>query len=79
MHIPGPYPCSLNQMLTAQNQESAFFFPFCLFRAKTLAYEGSQARGQIRAIATSLHQRHSNTESKQRLQPAPQPMAMPDP
>ena len=38
------------------------FFFFCLFafsRAAPAAYEGSQARGQIRAVATGLRQRHS--------------------
>ena len=29
-----------------------FLFCFCLFRAKPAAYGGSQARGQIRAVAS---------------------------
>ena len=44
-----------------------FFFFFCLFaiaRAAPMAYGGSQARGQIGAVATSLHQSHSNTRSE---------------
>ena len=34
-----------------------------LFRAAPLAYGSSQARGQIRAVVTSLHHSHSNTGS----------------
>ena len=56
-----------------------FFFVFCLFRAAPVAHGGSQARGLIGAIATSLHYSHSNTRSKPHLRPAPQLMAMPDP
>ena len=37
--------------------------------ATPAAYGGSQARGPIRAIAAGLHQSHSNTRSKPRLQP----------
>ena len=48
------------------------------FMAALEAYEGSQARGLIRAVATSLGQRHSNARSKLHLQPTPQLMAMPD-
>ena len=44
-----------------------------------MAYVGSQARGQIRAIAAGLRHSHSNEGSKPHLQPAPQLMAMPDP
>jgi len=51
----------------------------CVFRATPLACRGSQARGPIRAVATRLHQSHSNTGSKPRLQPIPQLTAMPDP
>ena len=38
----------------------SFFFVFSVFffRAATSAYGGSQARGQIRAVATSLHHGH---------------------
>ena len=57
-------------------------FFFCLFafsRATTVAYGGSQARDRIGAVATSLHQSHSNVGSKLRLQPTPQLMATPDP
>ena len=46
------------------------FFFFCLFafsRADLAAYGGSQARGQIGAVATDLRQSHSNARSKPRL------------
>ena len=43
-----------------------FFFSFC-FRATPVAYGGSPARGQIGAVANSLHHSHSNTRSKLRL------------
>ena len=44
----------------------AFFFfflsfVFCLYRAAPVAYGGSQARGQIGAIAAGLRHSHSNT------------------
>jgi len=44
-----------------------------------MAYGGAQARGQIGAVGTSLHQSHSNAGSEPRLQPTLQLMAMPDP
>ena len=47
---------------------SLFFF---LFRAIPLAYGGSQARGQIGAIASVLCHSHSNTRSELHLQPTP--------
>jgi len=43
----------------------SFFFFFCLFsRATPTAYGGSQARGLIGAVATSLHHSHSNAGSE---------------
>ena len=54
-------------------------FCFCLFRAAPVAYGSSQARGQIGAIAASLHHSHSNARSKPHLQPTPQLRAMPGP
>ena len=39
------------------------FIYFCLFRATPAAYGVSQTRGQIEAIASALHQSHSNTRS----------------
>ena len=56
-----------------------FFFVFCLFRAAPAAHGGSQARGQIGAVATSQHQSHSNARSEPRLRPTPQLVAMLDP
>ena len=46
-----------------------FFFFFLLFRATPAAYESSQARGRIRAVAASLHHSHSNRGSKPSLWP----------
>ena len=54
-------------------------FFFCLFRTTPMAYGGSQARGQIRAVAAALHQSHSNAGSELCLRPTPQLMVMPDP
>ena len=56
-----------------------FFFFFCLFRAAPTAYGGSQARGPVGAVATSLHHSHSHTGSEQRLQPTLQLTATLDP
>ena len=36
---------------------------FCPFRAEPIAYGGSEERGQIAAMASSLHHSH-NTRSK---------------
>ena len=44
-----------------------------------MAYGGSQARGQIRAVAAGLCQSHSNAGSESHTQPTPQLMAMSDP
>ena len=52
---------------------------FCLFRPESTAYGGSQARGPIGAVASSLHHSHSNSGSELRLQPTPQLTAMLDP
>ena len=67
---------------------SFYFFVFCLFVvvvvaiswAAPTAYGGSQARGRIGAVATSLRQSqsHSNVGSEPRLQPTPQLTATPD-
>ena len=53
-------------------------FHFLLFRAPLMAYGGSQARGLIRAVATGLHQSHSNSGSQPHLRPTPL-MGTPDP
>ena len=56
------------------------YFVFLLFLwAAPVAYGGSQARGQIRAVAASLRQSQSNTGSEPHLQPTPQFTAMLDP
>ena len=54
-----------------------FFFLFLL--ATPVAYGGSQARGRIGAVDTSLRPSHSNAGSEPRLQPTPQLTAIPDP
>ena len=54
----------------------SFFF---LLRAEPAAYGGSQAKGLIRVVASSLCHSHSNAISELLLQPTPQLMAMPDP
>ena len=54
-----------------------FFFP--PLRAASVAYGGSQARGCIRAVATSLHHSHGNEGCKPHLQPTPQLTAMLEP
>ena len=55
-----------------------FIYLYLFFRAAPEAYGGSQARGLIRAVATSLRQSHSNAGSEPRLQPTPQLTATPD-
>ena len=41
-----------------------FFFVFFFFRVTPMVYGGSQARGQIGAVAAGLCHSHSNTGSK---------------
>ena len=56
------------------------FFVFLLFsRATPTAYGGSQARSRIGAVATGLHQSHSNAGSELCLRPTPQLTAPPNP
>ena len=55
------------------------FFFFCLFRATPTANGGSQAKGQIGAVAASLPHSHSNAGSKLNLRPTPQLKATSDP
>ena len=64
--------------INEQDLSDGFFFFFGLFRATLVAYGGSQARDQIRAIVAGLHHSHSNTRSEPRLRPTPQLTAMPD-
>ena len=49
-----------------------FVYLFGVFRAAPVAYEGSQARGLIRAVAAGLRQSHSNAISEPCLWPTPQ-------
>ena len=57
-----------------------FFGPFFAISWATPAgYGGSQARGQIRAVAAGLCQSYSNVGSEPCLQPTPQLTATPDP
>ena len=44
-----------------------FFFFFLPFRATPVAYESSQAKGQIEATAAGLYHSHSNTGSEPHL------------
>ena len=55
-----------------------FCFFLSFFRAAPTAHGGSQARGQIAVVATSLRHSHSNAGSKLHLQPTPQHRATPD-
>ena len=55
---------------------------FCLLvfsRAAPVAYGGSQARGPVGAVATSLQHSHGNIRSEPCLRPTPQLTATPDP
>ena len=63
----------------AKKEKRALCFFFCLFSAVPEVYVGSQARGQIRAVATGLHHSHSKARSKLCLQPTPQLTATTDP
>ena len=56
-----------------------YTFFFLHFGAAPMTYEGSQAKGQIRGIAASLHHSPGNTISELHLRPTPQLMAMLDP
>ena len=56
-----------------------YFWLFSISWAIPAAYEGSQARGPIGAVAASLRQSHSNAGSEPRLQPTPQLTATLDP
>ena len=52
-----------------------FLFLFCLllvFRAVSVAYGSSQARGLIGVAAAGLHHSQGNVESEPCLQPTPQ-------
>ena len=55
----------------------SILFYILLFRATPAAYGGSQAKGQITAVAAGHS--HSNAGSELHLQSAPQLTATPDP
>ena len=59
-----------------ETSPESFFFVFS--RAAPMAYGSSQARGRIRAVATSLHHSHSKAGSEPHLQTT-QLTATPDP
>ena len=59
--------------------EMFVLFCFAISWAAPEAYGGSQAGGQIGAVATSLRQSHCNAGSEPRLRPTPQLTAVPDP
>jgi len=61
--------------IISPTKQTFFFFLFAISWAALAAYGGSQARGQIGAVATGLRQSHSNTGSKLRLQPTSRLMA----
>ena len=63
--------------LIIEELASVVFFFF--FRAAPTPHGISQARGQIRAIAASLHHSHSKVGFEQRLRLIPQLTATPDP
>ena len=48
------------------------FLFFVFFKAPSMAYGGSQAKGRIGAVAADLRRNHSNSGSEWRLQPTPQ-------
>ena len=50
-----------------EKTHSFSFVRFAFFRAVPVAYGGSQARGQIRAVAAGLHHSHSNVRSEPHL------------
>ena len=63
--------------------ERCTFFVVCLFlraipKYAPAAYGSSQARGQIGAVATSLHHSHSAARHQPNLQPTPHLTASPD-
>ena len=51
-----------------------YLFIYGLFGATPVAYGGSQAWSQIRAVATNHSHSHSNAKSEPHLQPTPQLM-----
>ena len=54
-------------------------FGWLVFRATPAAYEGSQARSLIGAVAASLHHSHSYARSQRHPRSIPELTAMMDP
>ena len=54
------YPFHLHYQMHFHNTASNIHLQMFFFRATPTAYGGSQARGQIRAVAASLQHSHSN-------------------
>ena len=78
-----PFKCYLHVApITMCNLFFFVFFFFGLFvfsRAAPTAYEDSQARGLIGAVANDLHHSHSKAGSEPHLRPTTQLMATLDP
>ena len=55
---------TVSPFLTFYSYLFIYLFIYCLFRAAPTAYGGSQARGLIRAVATSLRHSHSKARSE---------------
>ena len=69
--IVNPLMCSpLSQKTYIKLCCDFFSLSFSLFRTTPVAYGSSQARGQIRDIAASVHHSHSNVGSEPCLWPA---------
>ena len=69
-----PYMLKLKSLNIFKKYIFFFLLPFLGLLPAT--YGGSQARGRIRAVATGLHQSHSNAGSEPCLRPTPQLKAM---
>ena len=55
---------------TTKTFRQCFSF-FLFFRATSVSYGSSQAKGQTGGTAAGLHHSHSNTRSEPHLQPTP--------
>ena len=71
--------CYINSCKYSNNAIYLFIYLFIFSRTAPAAHGGAQDMGLIRAVATSLHQRHSNSGSEPLLRPTPQLMATPNP
>ena len=80
---PPTLPCTMDPYYTLDLHPwymNHFLFVFvCLFRTTLSAHGSSQAKGQIRAVAVSLHHSHSNARWEPRLRSTPRLMATPNP